>query len=301
MNEESVREEQLREAACVGDVEALNKLIQHGVNVNSKNAINGWSALHWGCKRGRLEAVRLLLAAGADVSVTNSSGQQPAELTKNRPILQLLGVEPTEGESPPDVSPAAGTPSFQPSYLTYPAFSVDLTPSRLPNGDSGAAGEPTPAPPNGSLERPPAEPAAPAAVPVVPVTPAVTGLVCCSCRDRQRPVKGAIPDDELVLKVRVAGVPAEADFVELQLPLSELTFDRLLRECCRELNIDGQVIDRVRKLPNTLVRRDSDVRRLTDYQELELVVRGTRPAPAPAAAPATHSAPAGPFSRPIVY
>ncbi|KAF0307404.1 Ankyrin repeat domain-containing protein 40 [Amphibalanus amphitrite] len=42
MNEESVREEQLREAACVGDVEALNKLIQHGVNVNSKNAINGW-------------------------------------------------------------------------------------------------------------------------------------------------------------------------------------------------------------------------------------------------------------------
>ena len=39
----------------------------------------------------------------------------------------------------------------------------------------------------------------------------------------------------------MAGVPEEADFVELQLPISELTFDRLLRECCRELNIDGQV------------------------------------------------------------
>ena len=42
MNEAAVREEQLREAACVGDVVALNKLIQHGVDVNSKNAINGW-------------------------------------------------------------------------------------------------------------------------------------------------------------------------------------------------------------------------------------------------------------------
>ena len=59
-----------------------------------------------------------------------------------------------------------------------------------------------------------------------------------------------------------------------------------------------QVIDRVRKLPNTLVRRDEDVRRLTDYQELELVVRGSRPAAAPAPAPA---AAVGPFSRPIVY
>ena len=46
---------------------------------------------------------------------------------------------------------------------------------------------------------------------------------------------------ELVLKVRVAGIPEEADFIELQLPLAELSFDRLLRECCRELNIDGQV------------------------------------------------------------
>ena len=49
------------------------------------------SALHWGCKRGRLEAVRLLLGAGADAGVTNSAGQQPAELTTNRHILQLMG------------------------------------------------------------------------------------------------------------------------------------------------------------------------------------------------------------------
>ena len=49
-----------------------------------------------------------------------------------------------------------------------------------------------------------------------------------------------------------------------------------------------QVVERVRKLPNTLIRRDADVRRLTDYQELELVVRRS-------------AAAAGPFCRPLVY
>ena len=56
-----------------------------------------------------------------------------------------------------------------------------------------------------------------------------------------------------------------------------------------------QVIDRVRKLPNTLVRSDRDVRRLMDYQELELVLRGTQRGGSGAAAAQ------GPFSKPIVY
>lgn len=56
-----------------------------------------------------------------------------------------------------------------------------------------------------------------------------------------------------------------------------------------------QAVERVRKLPNTLVRRDADVRRMTDYQELELVVRGGgRPETAGGRQPA-------PFSAPIVY
>ena len=62
--------------------------------------------------------------------------------------------------------------------------------------------------------------------------------------------------------------------------------------------VTRQVIERVRKLPNTVIRRDADVFRLTDYQELELVIRGSRPTAASAAAAAV---PAGPFSRPIVY
>ena len=37
-----VMEESLREAACVGDLVAVTKLIQAGVDVNSANKMNGW-------------------------------------------------------------------------------------------------------------------------------------------------------------------------------------------------------------------------------------------------------------------
>ena len=46
----SALEEQLRESACYGDEDALTSLLQSGVNVNSANAMNGWTALHWACK-----------------------------------------------------------------------------------------------------------------------------------------------------------------------------------------------------------------------------------------------------------
>lgn len=35
-------EEKLREACSVGDIEAVEILISKGINVNSKNEINGW-------------------------------------------------------------------------------------------------------------------------------------------------------------------------------------------------------------------------------------------------------------------
>lgn len=35
-------EEKLREAACLGDIEAVQSLIAQNVNVNSQNIINGW-------------------------------------------------------------------------------------------------------------------------------------------------------------------------------------------------------------------------------------------------------------------
>lgn len=35
-------DEALREAACIGNLKAVKKLIGSGTNVNSQNSVNGW-------------------------------------------------------------------------------------------------------------------------------------------------------------------------------------------------------------------------------------------------------------------
>jgi len=42
MESVSVDEENLREAAAVGNVDKVEALIRQGVNVNSTNSVNGW-------------------------------------------------------------------------------------------------------------------------------------------------------------------------------------------------------------------------------------------------------------------
>ena len=76
---------------------------------------------------------------------------------------------------------------------------------------------------------------------------------------------------ELVLKVRVANV-AETDFIEIELDRTQLTFEALVDTMCSQLQVDRQLVTKVRKLPNTIVRKDKDVGRLVDFQELEFVL-----------------------------
>ena len=80
-----------------------------------------------------------------------------------------------------------------------------------------------------------------------------------------------IVDTELVLKVRVANA-TETDFIEIEMDKTVLTFEALIDTMCSQLDIDRQLVTKVRKLPNTIVRKDKDVRRLVDFQELELVL-----------------------------
>ncbi|XP_076635638.1 ankyrin repeat domain-containing protein 40 isoform X1 [Colletes latitarsis] len=76
--------------------------------------------------------------------------------------------------------------------------------------------------------------------------------------------------DELVLKIRVADAP-DPDFIEIELPQSDLTYQALIRVCCQELNIDQNQIVKLRKLPNTKLRKDEDIQRLQNFQEIEVV------------------------------
>lgn len=74
---------------------------------------------------------------------------------------------------------------------------------------------------------------------------------------------------ELVLKARIAN-GEEKDFIEIELDRSNMTFQHLLDTLCFELGVDKKLVAKIRKLPNTIVRKDKDVCRLTNFQEMEL-------------------------------
>lgn len=75
----------------------------------------------------------------------------------------------------------------------------------------------------------------------------------------------------MVLKARLANSD-EKDFIEIELPHTQQTFAGLFNLMCAELGVDKGLVAKIRKLPDTIVRKDKDVKRLTDFQELELVL-----------------------------
>lgn len=64
----------------------------------------------------------------------------------------------------------------------------------------------------------------------------------------------------------------DPDFIEVELARSHLRYDALLNLLCAELGVDKQLVSRIRKLPDTIIRKDKDVARLQDFQEVELVL-----------------------------
>ena len=53
---------------------------------------------------------------------------------------------------------------------------------------------------------------------------------------------------------------------------SELSFRKLIDMTCEEFSINPKTIIKIRKLPNTKIRRDVEVQRLKDYEEIEFEV-----------------------------
>lgn len=77
-----------------------------------------------------------------------------------------------------------------------------------------------------------------------------------------------------MLKIRVGG-SCDPDFIEVDIPRWKLTYSDLMKICCEELEITESQVERIRKLPNTRIRRDKDVRRLVNFQQLELVLKAS--------------------------
>lgn len=82
------------------------------------------------------------------------------------------------------------------------------------------------------------------------------------------------PSPSLLVKIRVCD-SGESDFYEVELP--SLTYEALLKYSAEELEVDVSQISKIRKLPNVLLRRDRDVQRLAEGQELEVVLKEATP------------------------
>uniref|UniRef100_A0A3B4T677 Ankyrin repeat domain 40 n=1 Tax=Seriola dumerili TaxID=41447 RepID=A0A3B4T677_SERDU len=364
-------QERLREASAIGDIDEVRTLVESGVNVNSQNEINGWTCLHWACKRNHKHIVSFLISYGADKEILTAKDELASQLTSKPEIKRLLGVEVEE-------VPEVKEPELPiiPNYLSNPPFmyskmdnkSEVILAQQITQNGSGEHAEdthsdspslsPTHEPQKSQSllsdgPTPPSDPTTHSQAPAgefIPVTeqngaspsPASShnhavvnctvpmdlsvephlvnhadyphavphnGTMCSPPLASPSPMASANPTmsrqqsipqqlsysqaggpmpafqpffftstfpvnvQELVLKVRIQNPNArENDFIEVELDRQELTYRSLLRVCCRELDISAEHVEKIRKLPNTMLRKDKDVARLQDFQELEVVL-----------------------------
>ncbi|XP_034268869.1 ankyrin repeat domain-containing protein 40-like [Pantherophis guttatus] len=333
----SYLEERLREAAALGNLEEVRMLVRNGVALNAQNEVNGWTCLHWACKRNQTHIVKYLLDHGADKGIFTKNRDLAAHLTSKKEIRKLLGAPEMEGGDNQEVNnlKLLSMANYQTNELfpgTYNQKGDDATPMAAPPKENNAAiphlsaGDTslclsTVQAENNSMaislhketELPGkhfwveelissvvAEASEDIKSRVQSSCPSFSSSThqnrdhLTSCPSTQhmpnqkngatveaesalQPLffNGTFPcnmhDTELVLKVRVQN-PKEYDFIEIELDRKQLTYQDLLNVCCCELGINSEQVEKIRKLPNTLLRKDEDVARLQNFQELELVL-----------------------------
>ncbi|XP_068923623.1 ankyrin repeat domain-containing protein 40 isoform X2 [Petaurus breviceps papuanus] len=154
--EEKEQQERLREAAALGDIHEVQKLVESGVDVNSQNEVNGWTCLHWACKRNHGQVVSYLLNSGADKEILTTKGEMPVQLTSRKDIRKIMGVEDDDDDLP-ELKKDSELP-FVPNYLANPPFPFTYT--TTPDGSAQLQ--------NGRSSTPPSSPPSDHLLPVVP-------------------------------------------------------------------------------------------------------------------------------------
>ena len=266
--------EKLREACCMGDKECVYKCLSQGADINSKNKMNGWTSLHWAAKRGHTSLIEILLRSHADPDVLNDKQQTAydvADIDDVRDVLLRHRTNSSDhGSSAFHPIPAAANHdqkqrsfetggsskiNFVPNYLQNPVFPYGGSSSTTNNNNNKS--QQFEIDQTHSFENLKAQ------------ANKNSSIVEPSERNAQDVAEHYVEsDNELVLKIRFPD-SGETDFIEVEIKFDELTFDNLVKISKREFGIDR--ITKIRKLPDTIVRKDKDVRRFKQFQELEII------------------------------
>ena len=190
------------------------------------------TALHWACKRNHTSIIQYLLENGADNTIMTFNGESAIDLTSSEDALNLLGCSLEERLKRCHTS--RNELSFVPNYLQNPPF---------PYGDT-------------SHEK---------------------GTNHTKYEDEHMAKSGPSNsciyphsnNDPLIVKLRVCK-SSDTDFIEAE--VSKLSYQALLEVCAEELEVDISSIIKIRKLPDILIRKDRDVQRMCNGQELEVVL-----------------------------
>lgn len=227
------------EACSSGDIDSVNAILESGATINGQQKMNGWTGLHWAVKRGHTKLVTHLLNHGADANVKNTKGETPGMLTEEIELKKMLGDAKA-------ITIKDKPLPFLPNYLAYPEFTYARS-NGITKGKESTEISKSENMQNGDQ----------------------SSNTQHSIKDKF-PIN--LPDEDLVIKTRIADI-TDKDFIEIDFEKSSLTFEKLLTSICQELMISKSDVIKLRKLPNTILRNDKDVQRLSNFQELEVILK----------------------------
>ena len=251
MDFEYEKNEKLRELCYIGDLELIKAFcINEKPDVNSKNKINQWTALHWAAKQNNLELVKYLLEIGASIDNKDKDDRKPSYFAKDPMIKSLLTRDVNENQLnlSKTVETVSSQISFIPNFIKNPDFHYGN--KQLFNGNNK----------NGSSDT----------------------LKETSTSGHQTKSNIAISDSNMIsnhsqnrseiVTIRVKANTDE-DFIEIDIDKMNLDFETFKNICRKELDhIDlKKSIFKIRKLPNVLIRNTNDIKRLKMDQEIEFV------------------------------
>lgn len=234
MDQEYQKNEKFRELCYIGDMQLIKNFHKSNQpDLNSQNKINGWTSLHWACSRNNVELIEYLSEHGASKEIKNKDGKSPFEYIKVTNMQNDSEINASNFKN----REITNQTSLIPNFIKNPQFHY-VDKSLYDN-------EPI----NHSSE--------------------LKSVKNISDTSKNQDWKATKFSQEMIT-VRIRS-NFDQDFIEIDIDKQNLDFEVFKKMCLNELidMNDNLKIEKIRKLPNILIRNTNDIKRLKNEQEIE--------------------------------